>query len=266
MTDSESAGSLQVEASTTVSLGMVRHGEPVPGVLACVYREASAGLDARCLALLHPNEQQRLEELRAESRRLGYFLGRHAAKLAVRTLGGVVPMRAVEIASGVFEQPIVKGALGDAPVVSLSHTRSVAVAVACEPEHILGVDVEQLDPQRTDVFESVMPPRELTMARRAPGGGVQAVNLIWAMKEALSKALRCGLTTPFEVLESESFEPHGDGGWSCLFHNFAQYQARAWVLGHHVLAVVSPKHSIVRIAPEDLERVRQVLERDASRS
>lgn len=265
MTALESPGSLPTDVSATVSLGLVRHGEPVAGVLACVHREAAAGVDARCAAMLHPNEVQRLEEFRADSRRLGFFLGRHAAKLAVRALGVMVPMRTLEIASGVFEQPIVKGTGGEPPVVSLSHTRTVAVAVACEPEHILGVDIEELDPQRTEVFESVMTPRELAVTRRAPGGGAQAANVLWAMKEALSKALRCGLTTPFEVLEADVFEPHADGGWSCLFRNFAQYRARAWVLGHHVLAVVSPKHSVVRVTPEDLERVRQVFGHEGPR-
>jgi 4'-phosphopantetheinyl transferase len=264
MTGPGSPDSLEVESSATLSLGMVRHGEPVPGVLACIHRE-SAVLDARCLSLLHPNELRRLDEFRADSRRLGFYLGRQAAKLAVRTLGVSAPMRSVEIASGVFEQPIVKGTGGDPPVISLSHARTVAVAVACGPEHILGVDVEQLDPQRTDVFESVLPPRELAMARRAPGGGELSANLLWTMKEALSKALRCGLTTPFEVLEAETLEPHADGGWSCLFRNFAQYRARAWVLGRYVLAVVSPKHSIVHLAPEDLERIHQVFGRDVSR-
>ncbi|MCP3137806.1 4'-phosphopantetheinyl transferase family protein [Pyxidicoccus xibeiensis] len=257
---------LSPEAFATVSLGMVRHGVAVPGVLTCVHLESAAALEARHLTLLHEKERQRLEELRADSRRLGFFLGRVAGKLSVRALGITAPLHAVEIAPGVFEQPIVKGTGDEPPLVSLSHTRAVAVAVACGPEHILGVDVELVDPQRTEVFESVMPPRELAMARHAPASGDLAVNVLWAMKEALSKALRCGLTTPFEILETDAFEPHSDGGWSCLFRNFAQYRARAWVLGSHVVAVVTPKHSVIHITPGDLERVRQVLGRDVPRS
>ncbi|WP_343073292.1 4'-phosphopantetheinyl transferase family protein [Pyxidicoccus fallax] len=248
-----------VEASATVSLGMVRHGERVPGVLACVHRETAIGLDARAREVLHPNELRRLDEFRADSRRLSFYLGRQAAKLAVRALGVSVPMNAVEISPGVFEQPIVRGTGGEPPVVSLSHAGTVGVAVACGPEHILGVDVERVDPQRTGVFESVMSARELELARRAACGGELAVNILWAMKEGLSKALRCGLTTPFEVLEAETFEPHAEGGWGCLFRNFAQYRSRAWVMGGYVLAVVSPKHSHLHVSPEDLERVHQVL-------
>lgn len=266
MTGSDPHDPLGQESSATVSLGMVRHGVPVPAVLTCVHQESVAAISAARLALLHPNERARLDGFRADSRRLGFFLGRYAAKRALRELGVQAPMDAVEIAPGVFEHPVVKGAGGDAPVVSLSHARSVAAAVACGPEHIVGVDVEQLSPERTDVFESVMPQRELAMARHAPGGGELAANVIWTMKEALSKALRCGLTAPFEVLEVDAFEGHVAGGYGCLFRNFAQYRARAWVLGGYVLAVVSPKHSLLHVAPADLERIHQVFGRDVPRS
>jgi|GEM_PF-361418 len=264
MTGSAHHDPLGIESSATVSLGMVRHGVPVPAVLVCVHQESAAITESH-LALLHPNERERLDGFRADSRRLGYFLGRYAAKRALGALGVQTPMHAVEIAPGVFEQPVVKGVGGDAPVVSLSHARSVAAAVACGPEHIIGVDVEQLSPERTDVFESVMPPRELSMARRASDGGEVVANVIWTMKEALSKALRCGLTAPFEVLEVDAFEAQAAGGYGCLFRNFAQYRARAWVLGGYVLAVVSPKHSLLHVAPSDLERIRQLFSRDSPR-
>ncbi|GHG75920.1 4'-phosphopantetheinyl transferase superfamily protein [Comamonas sp. JC664] len=266
MNATDSHDPLGKESSATVSLGMVRHGVPVPAVLACVHQDSSATLSDAQLAVLHPNERERLKGFRADSRRLGFFLGRYAAKRALSALGVQSAMQEVEIAPGVFEQPVVKGAGSDAPVVSLSHARSVAAAVACGPEHIIGVDVEQLSPERTDVFESVMPARELAMARHVSGGGELASNVIWTMKEALSKALRCGLTAPFEVLEVDAFEANVAGGYGCLFRNFAQYRARAWVLGGYVLAIVSPKHSLLHVAPSDLERIQQVFGRDVPRS
>lgn len=248
---------LSVQPSAAVPLGMTRHGAAVPGVLACVHRGAAPELRERLTLFLHPAERARLDAFPSELRWTSFLLGRYAGKRALHALGGGVPPHAVQIASGVFDQPVVRG--GHPAAVSLSHVAAAGVAVACEPEHVLGVDVEEVAPDRSDVFDSVMTPAERRAVRSAPGGVGVAATLVWTLKEALSKALRCGLMTPFEVLEVEGFAPHEDGGVGCLFRNFAQYRGRAWVLGGHVLAVVSPKHSHVHIAPGDLDRVRGVL-------
>jgi len=249
-----------VQPAAVVPLRMTRGGQPVPAVLACVHQDAAVTLAAGAQTLLHPNERARLDAFPSELRRLSFLLGRYAAKRAVGALrDGVVPHR-LEIAAGVFGQPVVRGA-ADPPAVSLSHTSEVGVAVACEPEHILGVDVEDVGPRPDDVFESALAPAERAAARAAVGSATLAAGLVWALKEALSKALRCGLTAPFDVLRTEAIQPVGGGGVHCEFGNFRQYRGRAWPVGGQVLALVWPKRSELGFHPAASPDVCRVLGR-----
>jgi 4'-phosphopantetheinyl transferase len=236
---------------------MTRHGEELPVMLACVSQEALPRLKAARATFLHPSEMARLERFPAESRRESFLLGRYVAKRAVAALRADAPMPSIEVVSGIFGQPVVRNSLPTRlppPAVSVSHTRAVAVAAACEPEQILGVDVEALDPRRSGVFESSLTPSELAAGREGAGCDL-GPNILWAMKEALSKALRSGLTTSFEVLQTAGFTRTGAGAFTCLFENFAQYRGEAWIIGGHVLALTCAKHAMVAIAPDAMERL-----------
>ena len=63
---------------------------------------------------------------------------------------------------------------------------------------------------------------------------------LWCLKEALSKALRCGLTVPLELLAVGSVEPHPIVLWAG-FANFAQYRGLSLVAGDLAAALVLPK-------------------------
>jgi 4'-phosphopantetheinyl transferase len=243
-------------ASLLVPLGMSRGGHSIPGALACVHADGAPDLWAARHSFLHPDEIARAESFPSQARRQSFVLGRYAGKRAAQALGGETPLAQLEIVSGVFGQPILRGG-AHPPVVSISHTARAAVAVACPPEHILAIDVEELSPRMTEVFESMLTERELARAR-AVGGPATGPNVIWSMKEALSKALRCGLTTTFEVLETKDFVLTGPAAFATLFSNFAQYRSQTLVLGDHVLSLAYPKNSRIELAPDDgaaLERV-----------
>jgi 4'-phosphopantetheinyl transferase len=244
-------------ASLLLSLGMTREGRPVAAALACVHADAAPDLWALRHRFLHPGELARAEGFPAQARRTSFLLGRYAAKRAAHAAGADVPMPALEIVSGVFGQPILRGA-GDAPAVSISHTGALAAAVACAPEHIVAVDVEVLAPRLTEVFESMLTPAELARARQIAGVEL-GPNLLWSMKEALSKALRCGLTTRFEVLETEEFAVTGPGRYRCLFVNFAQYRCETLVIGDHVLSLAFPKNSQIDLSAEAVARLERVV-------
>jgi 4'-phosphopantetheinyl transferase len=63
--------------------------------------------------------------------------------------------------------------------------------------------------------------------------------LLWSLKEALSKALRCGLTVPFCLLEVSSLV-RLPGGVRARFENFSQYEGFAFCAAPFSLALVMP--------------------------
>ncbi len=56
-----------------------------------------------------------------------------------------------------------------------------------------------------------------------PGEEGLQLLLLWSLKEALSKALRTGLTVPFALLETTHHLSPVPGGVTAQFANFAQY-------------------------------------------
>jgi 4'-phosphopantetheinyl transferase len=74
--------------------------------------------------------------------------------------------------------------------------------------------------------------------------------LSWSAREAMAKALRCGLTLPLELLALAELTV-GAGGIHAVFPNFPQYAVRAWVTGGFALALVTPRRSAVALVVPD---------------
>ncbi|MBX2798830.1 MAG: 4'-phosphopantetheinyl transferase superfamily protein [Myxococcales bacterium] len=233
--------------AATADLQLRRGGELVSGTARWLSSRMAAASRDRAAALLHPTELAHWQTLTVPRRATSYLLGRIAVKQAIAALGVTQPPASFEVASGVFRHPILSGLHADPPAISLTHCDAGALAVACDPGHVLGVDVEPLDPTRAHVFHSVTSLTERARLRADPNAD-RTANLLWSLKEALSKALRCGLTTPFEVLECTELQPEGPQRWTCHFTNFSQYRGTAWIAADHVVAVVIPKRTTLGLA------------------
>lgn len=226
-----------------VPVPLTRDGRPVRAWLSVVPGTAYAALSLGSHAWLHPSEAATWQTMGSERRRMGYLVGRYATKRAAGRYLGTEALEEVEVANGVFQQPIVRFPAWDIPQVTLCHTEHLALAVAHQPDHILGIDAEPLDPTRAHVLRPI-----LSGAERAHLGGLalselNALFLLWTAKEALSKALRCGLTAPLGVLETDSMAWTGSGDLRCTFTFFPQYQGRCALVRGHAVALVLPKET-----------------------
>lgn len=190
---------------------------------------------------LHTEELATFGALKMERRRASYLLGRYTAKRALETCCGArFPASEIQIASGVFNQPVVHYS-GSRPYgVSISHSERVVCSVAYPEEHPMAIDVEELDASRTHVMLTQMGEAEIEQARSVCGSPDLAATVVWSAKEAVSKALRCGMTCPFEVLETCGMDAHA-GGYVGYFKNFAQYKFQSWSRGTSVVTMVLPK-------------------------
>lgn len=212
-----------------------------------------ADLDAGHDRFLGPAERAEYAALRFERRRQSWLLGRYAAKCAAAAaLGPGVDLATLEIARGVFGQPVLRYAHVDAPRLGISHAGDWAVGVAHPAGHPVAVDLEDVDPARRAVLARQLSEDELAWAASAPGGEAEPVllTLLWTAREALSKALGCGLTVPFPLMETVERTAPGVRRFRGLFRRFGQYQFLAWAADSRVLTLALPRLTEVEaVAP-----------------
>ena len=227
---------------------------------------APSALASRPGTVLSADEAAYHRRVPAEKRRREYLLGRYAAKSAVAAWlpsGGpdfAADLAAIVIRPGAFQQPVVELSSPHAVGVTLAHSGASAFAIAHDLGHPVGLDFERHDPAHLAVLRSQVAPAELPPP--GPGRETESMRhtLAWSVKEALSKALRCGLTCPFEVLALDGLHAH-PGGWCAGgFRNFGQYQFAAWTVGDHAFALVCSKLAqIDPVLPSLLDFTRNVL-------
>ena len=206
-------------------------------------REASTG------AWLSERELSRVTRAVAK-RRQEFILGRYAAKTALAVWNRSAALGAFTIMPGAFEQPVVDEPSG--ADVTLAHTADVAVAIAHARGHPMGVDVEWVDAERVEVLRTQVAPAEIQAA--LPFREYEALFLIWSAKEALSKALRCGLTCPFEILATSDVRADAGGWCTGSFANFGQYRFASWLAAGRAFALVGSRNAKLDPILPDLVR------------
>lgn len=218
-------------------------------------RAVLAGVGAAALPLIEPRAAELLVGGEAEyygglkfpKRRNEFLLGRWAAKSAVAAWIERPQLDAIEIVPGVFQQPVVHASQREPVAVTLAHSRSITLALATGAGHPVGIDVEDFEPQQTEVIRTQVGRREIPAAAGELENEAHRLLLIWAAKEALSKALRSGLTCPFEILAVDSPTIDSTGLCTGRFVNFAQYQFAAWMSGGSAIALVLSKKADLRL-------------------
>jgi 4'-phosphopantetheinyl transferase len=233
-------------------LNIVNENNPVPAYFSLVYPEAYPRLLKKFDDFLHMHEKEYLKKKLHERRKRSYLMGRYAAKLATAEYLKEQDLSSIEIRRGTFDQPIVRHRSFETPEITLSHCRHVAAAISYPAGHYMGVDVEGLDISKKDVFRGQLTDRERQMHRSAGMAKETTWNVIWTIKEAVSKTIKVGLTTPFVTLEISSLQRLSDGGLLCHFKNFAQYKCYSWIAGRWILSIAMPKNSELVFASKNI--------------
>jgi 4'-phosphopantetheinyl transferase len=197
---------------------------------------------------LHPNEQDSLSKLTFPKRQHSYLLGRVAAKKAVNALLPGLDPRQVWIDRGLFEFPIVRCPEAVAPIVSISHAGDSAFAVATDQAHPMAIDAEEPRLDRCEAIATQLTGAELALLKSTGLSTERAHALIWTMKEAISKVIRTGMMTPFELFELNALSSQ-EPVWLGLYKNFAQYKTVAFRSAGLVCSLVLPRRSEIQIPP-----------------
>ena len=191
-----------------------------------------AELARRPELVLHAQELRYFNSLSALKRKKDFLLGRYAAKRALHDLShtdsapailqtGSAP--AIHIRSGVFQQPVVSGPGCEQLSVCITHSGSIAAAIAFPTGHPLGIDIEWHDNALIETLSNHISAHELPPAQWC-ASEAERYTRVWTIKESLSKILQCGLTTPFRIFNLQADPVSTPGVWQGGFENFAQYR------------------------------------------
>ncbi|HLA04649.1 MAG TPA: 4'-phosphopantetheinyl transferase superfamily protein [Syntrophales bacterium] len=190
--------------------------------------------------MLHPQEMDYYDTLTFEKRKHSYLIGRYAAKQAISALtGGKNDLQTILIQQGIFNQPIATSVREQNLQVSIAHCDELGAALAFPEAHPMGIDVENVCAERCSAMESQMTMAEKNMIKGLSCSYERLLTLLWTVKEALSKVLRTGLTTPFSIFEINKIESRSDH-FLCFFENFGQYKALSFDVGMSVCSFVFP--------------------------
>ena len=237
----------KVERTGAFRLEMVREQRTINAFLAFSYGRCCFPTDNEAAEVLEAGELDYFRQVKSNKRRKQFFLGRSVGKKAISLYLNENNLTGVEISAGVFRQPYVRYCLRDNPAVTLSHSADFAVAIAYDPGHIMGVDVEHVDSGRAHMFKENLTEHEKEIAVRTGCEQNLVSNVMWTMKEALSKAIKCGMTVPLDILEVEQLHLHSDGSFISRFKHFGQYKACSWLLRGFALSIVLPRRTELRL-------------------
>lgn len=187
---------------------------------------------------LHIQERTYYHTLKFDRRIRSYLLGRFVAKQAVSALTGEKRLTNIHIQSGIFTQPIVVSDQKNIQV-SITHCDDFGAAIAFPEAHPMGIDIEKCDPNKIDAFTSQMTQAEVKLLHSLKFSDETGCTLLWTAKEALSKILKTGLMTPFEVFEISKVEITNDS-ILCYYKNFAQYKVTAFRVADYICSIAYP--------------------------
>jgi len=190
---------------------------------------------------LHPQERHYYNALTFEKRIKSYLLGRLVAKQAVAALTGEKILKNINIQYGIFKQPIVVSNKQNIQV-SISHCDNFGAAIAFPEAHPMGIDIEKINPHTAEAVKRQITEAEEELLHSSVLSYELGLTLLWTAKEALSKVLKTGLMTPFEVFEISKIEPH-DNCIMCYYKNFAQYRVLSFTIDKYMFSIAHPLKS-----------------------
>jgi 4'-phosphopantetheinyl transferase EntD len=219
----------------------------------CISDPSFLDLKEKRRHFLHPKELAYFDSLRFERRQKSFLLGRYCAKQAISAFLQEPDMTKFSIHHGVFEQPIVQHSKDKGVQISISHCDHCGGAIAFPEEHPMAIDLEKIDSRKREVIRTQCTNEEYKLIQSLPIPEITQLTLLWTVKESLSKALKCGLMTPFKIFEVKDVESKSDC-FFWTFRKFAQYKVISFVIGNMACSIITPKKTEVMINVKALKR------------
>ena len=192
---------------------------------------------------LHAEEKRYYKTLTAERRQASYLLGRITAKKALFEMGADVTFSGINICMGAFKDPVPQFPCDRPLQVGITHTSTMAVSLAFPATNPMAIDLEDLDEKRSQTMQKHCHSTEWDEMEAEALDPTLLFTILWTAKEAIAKALRIGLTSPFSLMTVKGLKPHPESGWVGHYQHFSQYKFRSWRVGDRVISIVFPKQT-----------------------
>lgn len=218
----------------------------------CFTKASLQALQKQKTAFLHPEELAYYNTLLFEKRQHSYLMGRYVGKKAIISLDSdhaALSPADILIKPGVFGQPIVyyqprkicPRVSSQKIQISLSHCDHLGVSIAFSESCPMGIDLESIAENHQKPIASQLTVKEKEWIRRCDHTNQKTLHtLFWTLKEALSKVLRTGMTSPCEIYAIKN-SVYKDKRWITEFENFGQYGAISFLLKDTICSIVYPK-------------------------
>lgn len=239
--------------STAIKVPLIREKQQFQAAIALTQGILKTG--QLHLDKLHPREQFIYQGYQHAPRKESYLLGRFSAKEAIKKLTGISSLKSIWVDTGVFQFPIVKGANLQNIQVSISHCDTIGFSIAFPEAHPMGVDVENINPNKADVVLSQITAKEKGLLKNAGLNKMAIYIAIFSIKEAVSKILKTGMMLDFEFLEIDTIKLEKQV-LTCTFTHFGQYKAIAYLKKEYVFAIALPKRTDIQ-----MEQMRQLIKK-----
>jgi len=125
------------------------------------------------------------------------------------------------------------------PQVNVTHSEAIGFALAYEGLYPLGIDIEQINLQKTKTIEQTITPNEHKLIEVNPVVSDITLIVLWTAKEALCKALGGDLDVFSEVTEVYTILPF-DNYMEVHFRHFPGYRAYSFFLEDYILTLAFP--------------------------
>jgi len=185
------------------------------------------------------------ENLKVQKKKDEYLCGQFVLKKLIAKYLDTNDLNSFDICKGSFNQPYVRGKIWNLPGISLAHSGNYALGICFPLGHPMGIDIEPISRTKFETLQTQMTELELSVIEDKFESRECGIMQFWSMKEALSKAIRCGLMTPFKIMELDKIEVKGDGTIECRFLNFGQYRGYSVIIHNYVMTIVLPYKSSI---------------------
>ncbi|MEM7086664.1 MAG: 4'-phosphopantetheinyl transferase superfamily protein [Bacteroidota bacterium] len=195
---------------------------------------------------LHVKEQNQLEQKITDGAKNSFFLSRMAVKMALSQLTGGNE-NDTWVDHGVFGFPVLE-TNPNGFEITLAHTESSGFAACFDQRDKIGVDIEKIAETKVAIIETALTTSELKLVENKASERSKYLHLIWAAREALSKALQTGFLIPLELLSVLSIEKKNDF-YTIKFKHFSLFQVVAFQLNTSICTIAFPERCDLDIKP-----------------
>ncbi len=189
--------------------------------------------------ILSSSEKEVFNCFPAQARKHDYLLGRIAAKKALMHITPSLSPQQIEICNGVFNFPYINH--NSASQISISHTQNTAIALAHHCAYPFGVDIEHIQSSKIETIKSAITKDEEILVKNTFNNIDEGYVSLWTLKEALSKALRCGMLIELPLLEITKIF---NNSWKVQaeFKNFPQFAGNIYKQNDYIVSIVLPNN------------------------